>query len=120
MQRGNYLPNGRTHSYSGLTDKQKTTLQATDVPPLRYSSWKTNNHAPGSALTGFPFFFFGLSSHESYFNNLSETLWQKICPPTTLMELIYYVSKQQCLGLKSKMVSLKRKQKYRWLFLFAI
>lgn len=41
---------------------------------------------------------------------------RKICPPSTLMELIHYVSKQQCLGLKSKMVSLKRKQKVQMAF----
>lgn len=113
------LPAERTHALTKWTNRQTeddTTSHRPPPSPLN-SSWKTTNHAPGNALTGF---WGGLSSHESYFNNLSETLWQKICPPTTLMGLIYYVSKQQCLGLKGKMVSFKRKQKFRWLFLFAI
>lgn len=117
------LPAERTHTLTQWTNRQReddtTSHRCLCCPPIRAGRLTTTHQVVLEQVFLF-FFFLGLSSHESYFNNLSETLWPKICPPTTLMELIYYVSKQQCLGLKSKMVSFKRKQKFRWPFLFAI
>lgn len=123
------LPAERTHTLAQWTNRQTeddTTSHrclCKSPPPDIRAGRRTTTHR-GSARTGFPFsffFFFLDSAAMRAILIISLKLYgRKICPPTTLMEWIYYVAKQQCLGLKSKMVSLKRKQKFRWLFLFPI